>query len=346
MADRTGEPVALRLLLRHGQASRARSRQRHSQVRSERPSTTPCGPGLPTGRRRSDRRTPLCPSTAPGRPTPGGDGSRRWPRSSCSARPPSSHDRCTTAPRHRPPARVPPCGSSPRVVRAGPERPRPRGVRPTRRHRRRRARGGGAGRRARRRPVDPRRRGVARRPRPASPSPTPRRGRRCRGRHEPASTSSPTPTPLRRSPKAGGGWSALAGLVTAPGSRVRLVAHEPGGSGDGLLALGAVGEAVWLADGMDASADALSVAFPRTRIVAAEASAAARPSGRGRPRHRAGAARRHHHRAHGHRARRPHGTAALQLVPLRRGGRRPRPREGARRPPGRARRSRGRPAAR
>jgi len=69
--------------------------------------------------------------------------------------------------------------------------------------------------------------------------------------------------------RAGGGWGALAGLVTAPGSRLRLVAHDPGGSGDGLLALGSVGEAVWLADGMDASADALSVAFPRTRVVAA-----------------------------------------------------------------------------
>jgi hypothetical protein len=73
--------------------------------------------------------------------------------------------------------------------------------------------------------------------------------------------------------KAGGGWGALVGLVTAPGSRVRLVAHDPGASGDGLLALGAVGEAVWLADGMDASADALSVAFPRTRVVAAGTSA-------------------------------------------------------------------------
>ncbi len=73
--------------------------------------------------------------------------------------------------------------------------------------------------------------------------------------------------------KAGGGWGALAGLVTAQGSRVRLVAHAPGDNGDGLLALGAVGEAVWLADGMDASAEALSVAFPRTRIVAADAPA-------------------------------------------------------------------------
>lgn len=73
--------------------------------------------------------------------------------------------------------------------------------------------------------------------------------------------------------RAGGGWGALTELVTAPNPQVRLVAHDPGSSGEGLLALGAVGEVVWLADGMDASADALSVAFPRTRVVAADASA-------------------------------------------------------------------------
>jgi Mg-chelatase subunit ChlD len=77
----------------------------------------------------------------------------------------------------------------------------------------------------------------------------------------------------RRIVGAGGGWGGLAKLVTAPGSPVHLVAHEPGATADGLLALGAVGEAVWLADGMDASADALSVAFPRTRVVPAEAPA-------------------------------------------------------------------------
>ena len=71
--------------------------------------------------------------------------------------------------------------------------------------------------------------------------------------------------------KAGGGWGGLVKLVTAARSPVRLVAHDPGGSGEGLLALGAVGEAVWLADGMDASADALAAAFPRTRVVAADA---------------------------------------------------------------------------
>ncbi len=76
------------------------------------------------------------------------------------------------------------------------------------------------------------------------------------------------PPTARQITKAGGGWRALARLVTAPRSDVRLVAHAPGGTGDGMLALGAVGEAVWLDNGMDASANALAAAFPRTRIVA------------------------------------------------------------------------------
>ena len=75
------------------------------------------------------------------------------------------------------------------------------------------------------------------------------------------------PTTARLIGKSGGGWRALAGLVTAPGSPVRLVAPAPGDSGDGLLAIGAVGEAVWEENGMDASAEALSAALPRTRIV-------------------------------------------------------------------------------
>jgi Bacterial extracellular solute-binding protein/von Willebrand factor type A domain len=75
------------------------------------------------------------------------------------------------------------------------------------------------------------------------------------------------PTTAGRITSSGGGWRALAGLVTAPGSQVRLVAPAPGDSGDGLLAIGAVGEAVWLDSGMDASAEALSVALPHARIV-------------------------------------------------------------------------------
>jgi von Willebrand factor type A domain len=67
---------------------------------------------------------------------------------------------------------------------------------------------------------------------------------------------------------AGGGWRDLADLVTAPGSNVRLVSRAPGGTGEGMLGLGALGEAVWLDRGMDASADALAAALPRTRTVA------------------------------------------------------------------------------
>jgi hypothetical protein len=65
----------------------------------------------------------------------------------------------------------------------------------------------------------------------------------------------------------GGGWRGLAGLVTAARSDVRLVTRAPGGTGEGMLGLGALGEAVWLDKGMDASADALAAALPRTRVV-------------------------------------------------------------------------------
>jgi hypothetical protein len=81
------------------------------------------------------------------------------------------------------------------------------------------------------------------------------------------------PATSRRIATAGGGWRALTDLVTASRSDVRLVAHEPGDTGDGLLALGGVGEAVWLDDGMDASADALSAVVPRTHLVGVDESA-------------------------------------------------------------------------
>ena len=70
--------------------------------------------------------------------------------------------------------------------------------------------------------------------------------------------------------QAGGGWRALADLVTSD-SGVRMVVREPGSSGDGLVAVGAVAEAVWLADGMDASAEALMTALPSTRTVPSHA---------------------------------------------------------------------------
>ena len=65
---------------------------------------------------------------------------------------------------------------------------------------------------------------------------------------------------------AGGGWLDLAGLLTAD-TGTRLVVRDPAGSGDGLVGVGAVGEAVWLDAGMDASAEALMTAFPSTLTV-------------------------------------------------------------------------------
>ncbi|MEU7874004.1 hypothetical protein [Dactylosporangium sp. NPDC049140] len=66
---------------------------------------------------------------------------------------------------------------------------------------------------------------------------------------------------------AGGGWLALAGLLDGKSSGVRLVVRDPSLSGDGLVAAGAVGEAVWLKDGMDASSLALNTTRAVTRTV-------------------------------------------------------------------------------
>jgi len=65
---------------------------------------------------------------------------------------------------------------------------------------------------------------------------------------------------------AGGGWLGLAKLATSD-SGVKLALRDPGGSGEGLVGAGDVGEAVWLDEGMDASAEALATALPRTRTV-------------------------------------------------------------------------------
>jgi hypothetical protein len=70
----------------------------------------------------------------------------------------------------------------------------------------------------------------------------------------------------------GGSWAALAKLLTT-GSGIHLVVRDPGGSGDGLVAVGAVAEAVWLAAGMDASALALSQVLHVTRTVTGPAPA-------------------------------------------------------------------------
>jgi von Willebrand factor type A domain/Bacterial extracellular solute-binding protein len=69
---------------------------------------------------------------------------------------------------------------------------------------------------------------------------------------------------------AGGGWGNLAHLPTTD-SGVRLRVRDPARSGDGLVGVGALGEAVWLSDGMDASAEALFDALPYSRSVLGQA---------------------------------------------------------------------------
>lgn len=75
-----------------------------------------------------------------------------------------------------------------------------------------------------------------------------------------------SPATAERVRRAGGGWRALIDLATG-NAGVRVVAREPAGSGDGLIAIGALGEAVWLDDGMDASAEALASALPAMHTV-------------------------------------------------------------------------------
>jgi hypothetical protein len=69
---------------------------------------------------------------------------------------------------------------------------------------------------------------------------------------------------------AGSSWRGLAGLVTS-NTGVNLVVRDPDGSGDGLLGLGSVGEAVWQESGMDASSVALAAARPGAKTVANQA---------------------------------------------------------------------------
>ncbi|MFB9448904.1 substrate-binding domain-containing protein [Dactylosporangium vinaceum] len=65
----------------------------------------------------------------------------------------------------------------------------------------------------------------------------------------------------------GNGWLALANLLDAKTPGVRLVVRDPALSGDGLVAAGAVGEAVWLKEGMDSSSLTLNNAMAVTRTV-------------------------------------------------------------------------------
>ncbi|MBD0292905.1 MAG: substrate-binding domain-containing protein, partial [Jiangellaceae bacterium] len=67
---------------------------------------------------------------------------------------------------------------------------------------------------------------------------------------------------------AGGTWEALAKLAA---NDVTLVVREPNGSGDGLIGLGSVAEAVWVKDGMNPSAAALADAHSTAETVAEHA---------------------------------------------------------------------------
>jgi hypothetical protein len=66
--------------------------------------------------------------------------------------------------------------------------------------------------------------------------------------------------------KAGNDWRGLANLVDKPDG-VRLTLRDPASSGDGMVAAGALAEAVWLDKDMDASALWLADALKKTRTV-------------------------------------------------------------------------------
>jgi hypothetical protein len=66
--------------------------------------------------------------------------------------------------------------------------------------------------------------------------------------------------------KAGNDWRGLANLVDKPNG-VRLTLRDPASSGDGMVAAGALAEAVWLDKDMDASALWLANALKKTRTV-------------------------------------------------------------------------------
>jgi hypothetical protein len=64
----------------------------------------------------------------------------------------------------------------------------------------------------------------------------------------------------------GATWLGLARVLESR-SDVRLVVRDPAGSGDGMVGAGAVGEGVWTAHGMDASAVAMESIVPKVRTV-------------------------------------------------------------------------------
>jgi von Willebrand factor type A domain/Bacterial extracellular solute-binding protein len=73
-----------------------------------------------------------------------------------------------------------------------------------------------------------------------------------------------SPAMASRIQRAGGGWTGLATLVD--GDRpVSVVTRDPASTGDGLVALGGLGDAVWDSEGMDASALLLDEAYREHR---------------------------------------------------------------------------------
>jgi hypothetical protein len=71
--------------------------------------------------------------------------------------------------------------------------------------------------------------------------------------------------------QAGGGWAGLAALVEG-GRPPSIVTRDPASTGDGLVALGGLGDAVWDSEGMDASALLLNKAYRTHRTASALAS--------------------------------------------------------------------------
>jgi hypothetical protein len=69
--------------------------------------------------------------------------------------------------------------------------------------------------------------------------------------------------------ESGGSWLALANLLSAR-KNVRLAVRDPNSTADGMVAVGAVAESVWLAKNMDASALALARIFTVTRTITGE----------------------------------------------------------------------------
>jgi hypothetical protein len=74
-------------------------------------------------------------------------------------------------------------------------------------------------------------------------------------------SSSALATSVRR---AGDGWTGLATLIDS-GRPIRIVSTDPATSGDGLVAIGGLGDAVWDTAGMDASALLLNKAYRHHR---------------------------------------------------------------------------------